>query len=240
VKILLVDDESLARQRLCRLLQKLRPGAELLQAENGIEALRQVREQQPEIILLDIRMPELDGVAVAEQLTREESPPAVIFCTAFDEYALDALRNQAVAYLLKPVRERELERALEGAVRINRAQLQAIGFSDSGRQEVVSAGHRGVETLPVDQVRCFLAEDKYVRACSPQGDILIMDSLKELESEFAGCFLRVHRNALVALEHVLRLRRGEGGWIVELDGVAPRPAVSRRHLAEFKAAFKGS
>lgn len=244
MKILVVDDEVLARQRLCRLLRKLRPDATLFEADSGVTALAEAQRQQPEILLLDIRMPEMDGIQVAAALAREASPPAVIFCTAYDEYALDALRNQAVAYLLKPVRQRELEEALQGAVRINRAQLEALGDGaddeDGVRLHVVSAGHNTVEKLAIADVRCFLAEDKYVRACSPQGSILIADTLKELETELADRFVRVHRNALVAIGHVQRLVRGDGGWCVELTGVSEKPAVSRRHLSDLKAAVGGA
>jgi two-component system response regulator AlgR len=239
MKILVVDDEPLARQRICRLLGKLRPRDELLEAADGREALARIRAEQPQIVLLDIRMPEMDGVEVAAQLVDAPEAPAVIFCTAYDEYALEAIQHHAIAYLLKPVRERELERALQAAVRVNRAQLEALGVQPGGREEIVSAGHRGVETLPVSEVRCFLAEDKYVRACAPDGDLLLNDSLRELESEFPGRFLRVHRNALVAMAHVERLARAGEGWVVELAGVRERPQVSRRHLADIKAALTG-
>ncbi|WP_439102293.1 LytR/AlgR family response regulator transcription factor [Congregibacter sp.] len=239
MKIVVVDDEPLARQRLLRLLQRLRPEAQCFEADNGLEALALVRAEQPQIVLLDIRMPEMDGVEVAGHLLDEPAAPAVIFCTAYDEYALAALQHHAIAYLLKPVREKELEGALKAAVRVNRAQLDSLGVAGAGREEVVSAGHRGIETLPVADVRCFLAEDKYVRACAPSGDILLSESLKELELEFEARFLRVHRNALVARAHIARLMRSDDGWVVELDDVSPRPQVSRRHLSEIKAALTG-
>jgi two-component system response regulator AlgR len=237
VKILVVDDEPLARQRLLRLLTRLRPDDDLFEAANGVEALEQVRKEQPQILLLDIRMPEMDGVEVAAQLLHEPAAPAVIFCTAYDEYALAALRNHAIAYLFKPVRERELERALQAAVRVNRAQLDSLGVAGAGRDQVVSVGHRGIESLQLADIRCFLAEDKYVRACAPSGEILLSESLKDLEAEFNGRFLRVHRNALVARAHILRMLRADDGWLVELADVAERPQVSRRHLSEIKAAM---
>jgi two-component system response regulator AlgR len=240
MKILVVDDEPLARQRLQRLLARLRPEAVLLEAANGVDALAIAREEQPEIMLLDIRMPEMDGVEVASRLLEEQPSPAVIFCTAYDEYALEALRHQAIAYLLKPARERELERALAAAVRLNKAQLVAIGAPDAGREELASAGHRGVETLPVADIRCLLAEDKYVRARAPQGELLLSESLKDLEAEFPHRFLRIHRSALVAPAHIRRLSRAsDGGWLVELDGVDERPQVSRRHVAAIKAELTG-
>lgn len=239
MKVLVVDDEELARQRLRRLLERARPEAEILEAADGNAALAVVASSQPDILLLDIRMPGLDGVGVARALLDMDAPPALVFCTAYDEYALDALRHQAIAYLLKPVRERELEAALQAAVRVNRAQLGALGVSADARDTIVSAGHRGVETLAVASIRCFLAEDKYVRACAPDGEILLSEALRELEQEYAGRFLRVHRNALVAQAHIRRLQRDEEGWYVELDACEEKPRVSRRHLAAVKAALAG-
>jgi len=237
VKILVVDDEVLARERLLRLLGKLLPDAQCLQAQSGAEALAVVAEQAPDLLLLDIRMPGMDGIEVAAHLDVLDGRPAVIFCTAYDEYALAALQHQAVAYLLKPVREAELARALAGAGRVNRLQLASMRAGDPAaqRSQVSSQTHRGLETMAVEEIRCFLAEQKYVTACSPSAELLIPDTLKDLEQELAGQFLRVHRNALVALAHIVRLQRDDGGcWSVVLDSVDARPAVSRRHLTEVK------
>jgi two-component system response regulator AlgR len=237
VKILVVDDEALARERLLRLLGKLQPDAQCLQAGGGEEALALVAEHVPDLLLLDIRMPGMDGIDVATALGDMARPPAVIFCTAYDQYALEALQHQAMAYLLKPVREAELAKALDGAHRVNRLQLASLRPGESGqpRNQVSSQTHRGLETMPVDAVRYFLAEQKYVTAFSPETELLIPDTLKDLEQEFGRQFIRVHRNALVALAHIVRLERAEGaGWQVVLDGLDERPAVSRRHLADAK------
>ena len=235
MKILLVDDESLARERLLRLLQKILPEAICFEAANGMAALDVVSEEAPDLVLLDIRMPGMDGMEVATHLQKIEQPPAIIFCTAYDQYALEALRHQAMAYLLKPVREAELAAALEGASRINRLQLAALRGDDEGRTLVSSQTHRGLETMPVADIRCFLAEQKYVTAVSYEKELLIPDTLKDLEIEFSEQFIRVHRNALVSVAHVIRLQRDDGGsWQVELEGIDARPSVSRRHLAQAK------
>jgi two-component system response regulator AlgR len=246
VKILVVDDEPLARERLLRLLQKLQPGADCLQVANGEQALALLQRHRLDLLLLDIRMPGMSGIELAARLDLQAEPPAVIFCTAYDEYALQALQHQAVAYLLKPVREVELARALASARRVNRLQMASLAALDTGREaetpgpggrrkHLSSQGHRGFETMAVDDIRCLLAGQKYVTACSPTAELLIPDTLKELEREFGDRFVRVHRNALVARAHVIRLQREEGGpWWVLLDGVAHRPAVSRRHLGQVK------
>ncbi|GAB3273720.1 LytR/AlgR family response regulator transcription factor [Parahaliea aestuarii] len=240
MKVLIVDDEPLARERLQRLLARVRPEAECRSADSAESALALLRDFDAELLLLDVRMPGRGGLALAADLAAQEQPPAVIFCTAYDEYALDALRHQAVAYLLKPVREVELEQALNQAGRVNRAQVAALrGEAAPHRSQVSSQGHRGLETLPVAEIRCFLAEQKYVTAYAPQRELLLPDALKDLEQEFGEQFLRVHRNALVAVRFVRRLARDSEGWCVELEGVEQRPAVSRRHLAAVKERLLG-
>jgi two-component system response regulator AlgR len=253
MKVLVVDDEVLARERLLRLLHKLQPQGQSWQAADGAQALKLVQQHTPDLLLLDISMPGMDGIEIAARLAELEQPPAIIFCTAYDEYALQALRHQAVAYLLKPVRETELAKALADAGRVNRVQLAALEARDNTAQGdaaghpaggedgegpralLVSHTHRGVETLPVAEVRCLLAEQKYVTAISPGRQLLIPDTLKELEQEFGDRFVRVHRNALVARAYITRLQRDEGGaWQVVLVGVSERPQVSRRHLASVK------
>lgn len=233
--MLIVDDEALARERLVRLLQRILPEAQVREASNGIQAVSMATEEPPELILLDIRMPGMDGIEVASQLQAMEDSPAVVFCTAYDSYALDALEQQAVAYLLKPVREEQLRSAIDRAGRVNRLQLASLSAGDGLRTHISSETHRGMEMVPVSDVRCFIAEQKYVSVCYPGGNMLIPDSLKELELEFGDQLVRVHRNALVALEHVVGLRRdGHEGWCVELDGVDLSPQVSRRHLSSVK------
>ena len=237
MKILVVDDEALARERLERLVGRLLPEAQCIEASDGLQALRIVERQAPDLLLLDIRMPGMDGIEVATHLDSLENPPAVIFCTAYDEYALQALQHQAVAYLLKPVREAELARALAGAGRVNRLQLASLRGGEGGvaRSHVSSHSHRGLETMPVAEVRSFIAEQKYVVARGQERELLLPDTLKELESEFGDDFLRIHRNALVARRYLLGLERDDaGGWRAVLEGVDERPAISRRHLAEVK------
>ncbi len=239
MKILVVDDEPLARERLLRLLEKVAPDALTEEAGNGTQALETVGAWQPDLLLLDIRMPGMDGIAVAAAMQALDQPPAIIFCTAYDQFALQALDNQAVAYLLKPVREEKLRDALGRAGKPNRLQLAALGGGDPARTHLVSENHRGVEMVAVNEVRCLVAEQKYVRAIYPEGSLLLTDTLKELEEEFEGRFLRVHRNALVSRHHVLGLERGdEDRWSVSLDSVDEKPVVSRRHLSTLKESLR--
>lgn len=126
MKVLICDDEALARERLARFLKDM-DGYEIVgEAENGRDALTQAEATAPDIVLLDLRMPVMDGMACAERLAQLPEPPAVIFCTAYDEHALAAFQVQAVGYLLKPVRREQLTEALARATRVNRAQLEAV------------------------------------------------------------------------------------------------------------------
>jgi two-component system, LytTR family, response regulator AlgR len=235
MKILVVDDEPLARERLLRLLKTLEPEAEVAEASNGEQALELVALQHPDLLLLDVRMPGMDGLAVASELQKLEQPPAVIFCTAYDHYALEALDNQAAAYLLKPVREEKLAAAMQRAGKVNRVQLASLQSESGLRSHIVSESSKGVERVAVNDIRCFIAEQKYVRVLHPGGSVLIPDTLKDLELEFSNQFLRAHRNSLVARQHIVGLRRdGVEGWLVELDSVEEKPSVSRRHLSDLK------
>ncbi|MAT91020.1 MAG: DNA-binding response regulator [Halioglobus sp.] len=244
MNILLVDDEPLARERLQRMLRRLRPDATCLQAGNGGQALEQVAAGEVDLVLLDIAMPGMNGLEVAARLDELDRPPALIFCTAYDEHALQALRHQVVAYLLKPVREEDLATALDNAGRVNRVQLAGLGAgmgSQAPRRTRVQAHTRdGLQSLPVEDVRCFLAGAKHVTAHAPGAELVLAETLRELERDLGDGFLRVHRNALVALRHVAALQRAaSGGWYLEMDGVAQRPKVSRRLLAEVRSRLRG-
>lgn len=238
MKVLIVDDEPLARARLVRLLAKIHPAASAIEAVNGHQALAMVEAHNPDLLLLDVKMPGMDGIEVAAHLAALPAPPAVVFCTAYDEFALQALQHQAVAYLLKPVREDALAKALATAGRVNRLQLASLqvgGESDGARTHVSCQSHRGFQTLEVAEVRIFLAEQKYVTACSAETELLIPDTLKDLEREYASQFIRVRRNTLVAVQYIERLERtADGYWRVVLSGLETTPVVSRRHLPEVK------
>ena len=147
MKILIVDDEPLARERLHRHIQEIDSSYDIIEAENGLIALQQSEKNNPDIVLLDIRMPGMDGIETANKLSEFETPPAIIFITAYDEYALDAFDSQAIAYLLKPVRKEKLDKAIKSANRLNRAQLQNLQLADSENAEqylsvrIHSGGH---------------------------------------------------------------------------------------------------
>jgi two-component system response regulator AlgR len=233
--VLVVDDEPLARARLLRQLAALPGIAVVGEADNGEAALDACARWQPQVLLMDIRMPGLDGLGVATQLARLPAPPAIIFCTAYDEYALEAFDANAIGYLLKPVNQHKLEQALAKAARLSPAQCRALAEPRGPRTHISAKSRRGVELIPLAEVRYFIADHKYVTVHHCEGELLINDTLKELEDEFGRRLLRVHRNALVVLDHVWGLQRVElGQYRVKLAGLEHGPLVSRRHLPEVK------
>ncbi len=241
MKVLVCDDEKLARDRIARLIVKM-DGHELVgEAENGVDTIDKVAELTPDVVLLDIRMPGMDGIEAAHHLSKLDSPPAVIFCTAYDEYALDAFKVKAVDYLLKPVRGEDLSEALSHASRLNKVQLQALEKEFSGEEEsrsrthISAKSHRGIELIPVSEIRYFLADQKYVTVCYGNGEILIDETLKELETEFSERFVRIHRNALIAIDYLEGLNVDTPGhYKARIQGVDEGLVVSRRHVSRLR------
>lgn len=249
VKVLIVDDEPLARKRLERLLQKIDGVEAIAEAGNGAEAIAASEQYQPDIILMDIRMPVMDGlsaaskIASAEQLSSGQAP-AIIFCTAYDDYALEAFNVNAVGYLLKPVNAKKLAEALSKAQQLNKVQLSAVAKntgeeeSDAQRTHFSIKSNRGVELVSFEDIRYFLAEQKYVsvfyRSEGALREALIDEPLKELEQAFGQRYFRVHRNALVAIAHIQGLERCSEGFRVKIQDVERGPVVSRRHATALR------
>ncbi len=240
MKILIVDDEPPARHRLGALLDELGVGKVVGEASNGRQALERMAEEMPDVLLLDIRMPGMDGLEVARHLTAFDSPPAVIFTTAYDQHALAAFEAQAVDYLLKPIRRDRLRDALDRVRRLTRAQLEALQNADTrARTHISATRHGSLVLVPVDQVCYFQADQKYVTVAYVEGQVLIEEPLKALESEFGDRFLRIHRNALVAPHYVDALERdAQGHYRIRLKGIGETLEVSRRMLAVVKHRLK--
>ncbi len=236
--IVVVDDESLARQRLLRMLAD-EPGYRVVaEAANTEQALAAVLREDPDIVLLDIHMPGESGLQAARQLAAMEDAPAVIFCTAYDQHALDAFGVNAVDYLLKPVRKPQLLAALAKARSPNKAQRQALHgqpLPAAGREHISARSRGGVELIPLQQIYYFAADQKYVTVFHAQGETLIDESLKELETEFGQRFVRIHRNALVPVKRIEAMEKGSGGqYYLRLVGTELQPQVSRRHVSRLR------
>lgn len=239
MKVLIVDDEPLARDRLQRMVNAVAGYSVVGHAGNGQEAVDLAKRLAPDIVFMDVRMPGMDGLAAAQHLAELDVPPAVIFCTAYDDYAVEAFSSQAVGYLLKPVKKEDLSSALSRARKVNKAQLAELQQSPAipfgGRTHITSRNRRGIDLVPVAEIRMFQADHKYVTAFYGDGEALLDETLKELEDEFEGRFVRVHRNALVSIPHIDGMDRStDGQFYVRLVGIDIRPQVSRRHVAALR------
>lgn len=239
MNVLIVDDEPQARERLTRLVGELE-GYTVLEpsATSGEEALALIDSLKPDVVLLDIRMPGLDGLQVAARLSERESPPAVVLCAGQDEFSLEALEASGASFVVKPASADALLRAVKKAERPNRVQLAALTLpaaqSGNGPRSHISARTRkGIELIPLDQVVYFIADHKYVTLRHEAGEVLLDEPLKALEDEFGDRFVRIHRNALVARERIEKLQRTPLGhfqlYLKGLNGDAL--IVSRRHVA---------
>jgi two-component system response regulator AlgR len=236
LRALIVDDEAPARERLRRMLEELGDVTVVGEAANGVEALERCAALDADIVLLDVRMPGMDGIEAARHLRLLDDPPAVIFTTAYDEYAVAAFETEAVGYLLKPVRREKLERAVRHAARVAGPQLARIAESSQlGRRRVQISARLGehLRLVPVADVLYFNADQKYVTMRHRGGRELIDESLRALEQEFAPDFIRIHRNSLVARRYVRAVERSqEGQLLVRLTEGDETLQVSRRHAAD--------
>lgn len=247
MNVLIVDDEAPARERLRQLLEDGGAHAVVGEAGDGRRALQLAAELEPDVVLLDIRMPGLNGIETAHHFNAFENPPAVVFTTAYDEYAIEAFEARAIGYVLKPVRRERLDRALEQAARLSNAALDEVarrsGMPEQ-RSHVCARVQGELKLIPVADIYYFHADQKYVRVSHKGGQDLIDDSLKSLEQEFADRFVRIHRSALVALGQIGSLQKLEDGQTqvtLREDVKADEDAlvISRRHLADVRRRLKG-
>lgn len=238
MRILIADDEAPARARLRDLLADV--GSEVAtevvaEAAHGAEVLARVQDTRVDVVLLDIRMPGMDGLECAFHLRALPMPPAVVFTTAYQEHALAAFDLEAVDYLLKPVRAARLVAALERARTLSRGQLERLRAGVPRTHfSVVTRGR--VLLVPVGEVAYLKAELKYLTLRVRTGSHIVEGALTQIEQEFGTRFARIHRNCLVARDWVTGFERdGEGGWNVVLRDIEERLPVSRRQHAVVKA-----
>src|SRR3954470_11398120 len=234
MRALIVDDEPIARERLAALIGEI-AGVEVAgEGGNGDDALEAAARLRPDVVLLDIRMPVMDGLEVARHLDAIDSPPAVVFCTAYQDHALEAFEANAVDYLVKPIRAERLGAALAKAQRLNGITIRRIeATSESARRRShLCARVRGSLVLvAVGDIDYLLAEDKYVVVHHSKGEVLIEEPLTQLEEEFGERFVPIHRNCLVALSKLLGLdRAADGRVLARVAGASVPLEVSRRNL----------
>jgi len=235
-RTLLVDDEDLALQRMQRLLSPHAAAVEIVgTAKNGTEAVQQIETLRPDLVFLDIQMPELDGFSVLKHLQHK---PWIIFCTAYDEYALSAFETQAIDYLLKPVSPERLQKALAKLLELQgeetrptqdlHALIEHLHRPQSVRLQV-RTGDR-IRLISAKEFCFFRAADKYVEGHTREQHFLLDQSLNQLAEQLAGAdFVRIHRSALVNLDYVEEITRRDGGqYIVRMrDSAATQLPISR-------------
>lgn len=240
LRVLVADDEPLARARLRRLLAACRdPEAIVLgEAADGADVLAQLERASVDVVLLDVAMPGLDGMGVAQRLQTQPNAPVVAFITAHAEHALQAFELDAADYLTKPVRQERLQAALEKARRLLRARSPR---ADNGAIDSLLITASGlVKRVPLSEVLYLKAELKYVTVGTAHESYVLDGSLNQLEADYPDYFLRVHRNTLVVKRAIRALQRrldadGNECWVVRLGGVDEAFSVSRRQVAAVRA-----
>lgn len=243
-RLLIVDDEPLARQRLRDLVGDVGGYEVIGEAANGLDAINLLQNQAVEIVLVDIRMPVMDGVELAHHLRALETPPNLIFTTAYEQHALQAFELNAIDYLLKPIRKERLATALAKARPLQVEQSQALHALQQTHAHLSIQERGRIILVPVEEVLYFRAELKYVTVRTREKSYLLETSLNQLEQTYAAQFVRIHRNALVARAAISGFERqhtteagdaGETTWVVLLKGIPESLAVSRRHQHLIKA-----
>lgn len=246
IKVLIVDDETLARSRLRTLLAECTsPRTDVVgEAANAVQAMEQLQHTDCDLVLLDVHMPGVDGMALAARLRELATPPAVVFVTAHAEHALQAFELEAADYLSKPVRRERLQQALQKVERLLLAEHGGARHepNSAGTESLLIQERGRTERVALSDVVFLKAELKYITVRTASKEHIFDGALSDLEQRYPHLFVRIHRNALVARRAVRAVEKhhdpveGEG-WTVRLDGVEERLAVSRRQLAAVREAL---
>ncbi len=240
IKAIAVDDEPLARARLVRLLTM--QGIDIVaQGENGQEAIDLISQHDIDILFIDINMPIKSGLQAVNEINEAyDNPPAVVFCTAYDEFAIAAFKTTAVAYLLKPIQASDIANAIDKASNINKFQRSNLFKEESGNKTIAVNFEGALQNLLVTRFLFFKSEGKNVFGTLDSGQELLIDNtLKSLEELFSNDFIRTHRAILMNKKQAASLFRNDSGatHIKLIDDRFCLP-VSRRHLSEVKKCFQ--
>ncbi len=241
MRVLIADDEPLARARLCSLIEEIgSPWQVAGEVADGEAVLQRCQAGDIDLVLLDIRMPGMDGMRAALALRDLDPAPVVIFTTAYTERALDAFERHAADYLLKPIRKERLRKALDHARSLSRVQQKSLQPGSSTPAEAICVRLRG-ELLRIDlaDIYYFRAEDKYVVVRHRGGEALLEESLKTLEQRHGAHFLRIHRNALVNSSYLVGLKKDPSGHpCAAIKGCDECLEISRRLLPQVREWLK--
>lgn len=241
LRTIIADDEPLARARLERLLAKNNAIEIIAIAENGLQAIELISLHQPDLVILDINMPVKTGLDVARDIQQSMlRHPAIIFTTAYDEFALDAFKVNATAYLMKPIHEQELMEAIEKTRQLNKVQVQDVAELSNNPSNLLLKRSAAIELVPVKEIIFFQAKEKYVVAGLKQGEEIIVDyALKDLEHKLQLVFCRIHRHTLVNMSYLQKMERHQTGhYLLTLREVDSPFDVSRRQVSALKENFQ--
>lgn len=241
---MIVDDEAPARARLAELLSDIAaeaPNILIGEASDGRKAIEALKDKRPDVMLVDIHMPKMDGIELARHASRLEKPPAIVFVTAYDSYAVQAFELNAIDYLVKPVRAPRLAAALHKSRQSRLAPPQVLAELQKGARTHLSCHERGrLLLIPVEDILYLKADLKYVTARTIAREYLLDESLTHLEQEFAARFIRLHRSALAAREAIAGFEKcaaedTDTQWQALLRGVPDKLPISRRQWSQVKA-----
>jgi two-component system, LytTR family, response regulator AlgR len=232
LKILIADDETPARNRMRDLLGDVEHVIVVAEAKNGKEAIDLAQSTNPDLMLLDIRMPIMDGIEAAQHAQKLAPKPYIIFTTAFDAYAIKAFDLNAIDYLLKPIRLERLQTAINKAHALKPLPVDALKSLQKIRSHL-SIHERGrVLLVPIEKIIFLRAELKYITVRTAEREYLIEESLTNLETEFGERFIRLHRNCLVAPQFIAGYEKrtidDESQWVAMFKDIPETVTVSRR------------
>jgi two-component system response regulator AlgR len=234
MRILIADDEPLARARLAALLAQCADVEVIAALADGERALVACAQQAPDLVLVDINMPGLDGTELTRRLRAQVSPPQVVFCTAYEQFAAQAYALGAADYLLKPITLARLQEALQRARRLREPAPDAPPMLH------VRMGSEQ-RRIPLGEVLCLLADDKYVAVHHAGGESLTDTSLRQLEAQHPESLVRLHRNCVVPRQRLVGIGAGrDGAARARLAGSDLAPEISRRNLAAVRKLLRES
>ncbi len=237
--ILIVDDEQPARRKIRTFLKEEAGIAAIFEAGNGIEAAKLIHEKKPDLVLLDIQMPGMTGFEVIEAIGAEKMP-AVIFVTAYDQYALAAFEVHALDYLLKPFDQDRFHRSFRRALEQMRLKNEHTGVLQRLLAEInkeqkylhrilVNSGARYF-FVKTGELQYISAEEKYVKLHTEKGGYLLRETMNEMEQRLdPSRFIRIHRSHLVNLDYIQEIQPGSHGDCVAILKNGVRLTVSRRY-----------
>lgn len=238
--VIIADDEAPARNRLTDLIDDISHVTLVAQASNGKEAIALCMEHEPDILLLDIRMPVMDGIEAAQHCQKLDNKPSIIFTTAYDTYAIRAFDLNAIDYVLKPIRLARLETAINKVQALKPEQVESLKPLESTRQHISVTERGKVELVPINKIIFFKADQKYVVIHTAEREYLIEESLNQLEEDLGDAMVRLHRNSLVARAYIKGFQKrkavdengttedGKTEWVAVLNGSHEMITVSRR------------